>query len=70
MLSSARDDGEQKDYEERVELELAEQEEDDINRIKEESRRRREAILQKYKAQQSQQQAVPENAQGLSYSHD
>jgi serine/threonine-protein kinase PRP4 len=37
-------------------LQLAEQEEEDVNRIKEESRRRRQAILEKYKAKQSQQQ--------------
>uniref|UniRef100_A0A803KV34 Serine/threonine-protein kinase PRP4 homolog n=1 Tax=Chenopodium quinoa TaxID=63459 RepID=A0A803KV34_CHEQI len=44
-----------------LELKPAEPEEDDIDRIKEESRRRREAILQKYKAKQSQQQqAVPQ----------
>lgn len=55
-------DNDDQDYQERVELELAEREEDDIDRIKEESRRRREAILKKYKAQ-SLPQAVPENAQ-------
>lgn len=32
------------------------QEEEDLNRIKEESRRRRQAILEKYKTQQLQQQ--------------
>ncbi|KAK1390826.1 hypothetical protein POM88_019004 [Heracleum sosnowskyi] len=36
-------------------LHIAEQEDEDLNRIKEESRRRRQAILEKYKAQQSQQ---------------
>ncbi|KAL9232270.1 hypothetical protein vseg_007398 [Gypsophila vaccaria] len=51
-----RDDEDQNGYEERVELMLAEQEEDDVDRIKEESRRRREAILQKYKAKELQQQ--------------
>ncbi|GAB4828885.1 hypothetical protein Ancab_018545 [Ancistrocladus abbreviatus] len=51
-----RDEDDQQDYEERVELKLAEQEEEDLNRIKEESRRRREAILHKYKTQQLQPQ--------------
>ncbi|KAF6138893.1 hypothetical protein GIB67_025622 [Kingdonia uniflora] len=45
---------EQEDYEEQVALELAEQEEEDIEKIKEDSRKRREAILQKYKQQQLQ----------------
>ncbi|GMH27515.1 hypothetical protein Nepgr_029358 [Nepenthes gracilis] len=53
------DDDDQEDYQERVELKLAEQEEEDLNRIKEESRRRREAILQKYKTQQLQQEVEP-----------
>lgn len=35
------------------------QEDEDINRIKEESRRRRQAILEKYKTQQLQQQHEP-----------
>ncbi|KAL2905056.1 Serine/threonine-protein kinase PRP4-like protein [Bienertia sinuspersici] len=54
------DDDDQKDYQETLELKPTEHEEDDVDRIKEESRRRREAILQKYKAQklQQQQQAV------------
>ncbi|GMH01880.1 hypothetical protein Nepgr_003719 [Nepenthes gracilis] len=55
-----RDENDQVDYQERVELELAEQEEEDLNRIKEESRRRREAILQKYETQQLQQLVEPE----------
>ncbi|GAB4840275.1 hypothetical protein Ancab_021039 [Ancistrocladus abbreviatus] len=55
-----RDEDNQEEYEERVELKLAEQEEEDLNRIKEESRRRREAILQKYKPQQLQQQGQPQ----------
>ncbi|XP_030552075.1 serine/threonine-protein kinase prpf4B isoform X2 [Rhodamnia argentea] len=37
-------------------LEIAEQEEEDVNRIKEESRRRRQAIMEKYKNMQQQQQ--------------
>ncbi|KAK9750312.1 hypothetical protein RND81_02G186700 [Saponaria officinalis] len=56
-----RDDDDQNGYQERVELKLAEQEEDDVDRIKEESRRRREAILQKYKAKALLEQ-VPEDA--------
>ncbi|KAJ6312527.1 hypothetical protein OIU77_014114 [Salix suchowensis] len=50
-----RDEHEQDDFEERIALKLAEQEEEDLNRIKEESRRRREAILEKYRNQQLQQ---------------
>ncbi|KAG2665359.1 hypothetical protein I3760_15G005400 [Carya illinoinensis] len=46
-----RDDDEQGDYEEGIELQFGEQEEEDLNRIKEESRRRRQAILEKYKSQ-------------------
>lgn len=40
------------DYQEKIAVQLAEQEEDDLERIKEESRRRRQAILEKYKNQQ------------------
>ncbi|GFZ16123.1 protein kinase superfamily protein [Actinidia rufa] len=54
-----RDEDEQEEYRERIELQLVDQEEDDIDRIKEESRRRRQAILEKYKTQQSQQQHDP-----------
>lgn len=55
-------DDDNKDYQETLGLKPPEHEEDDVDRIKEESRRRREAILQKYKAKQSQQQpqAVPQ----------
>lgn len=52
---SGRDENEQQDYQEKIVLQLAEQEEDDLERIKEESRRRREAILEKYRSQKSQQ---------------
>ncbi|KAL5761438.1 hypothetical protein ACOSP7_017702 [Xanthoceras sorbifolium] len=52
----SRDEDEQDDFEERVALKLVEQEEEDLNRIKEESRKRRQAILEKYKNQQIQQQ--------------
>ncbi|KAK1353999.1 Non-specific serine/threonine protein kinase [Heracleum sosnowskyi] len=48
-----RDEVESEDLQETI-LHFAEQEED-LNRIKEESRRRRQAILEKYKAQESQQ---------------
>ncbi|XVF03418.1 hypothetical protein REPUB_Repub04eG0259600 [Reevesia pubescens] len=51
-----RDEEEQDDFEERIALKLAEQEEEELNRIKEESRKRRQAILEKYKSQQLQQQ--------------
>ncbi|KAI4313946.1 hypothetical protein L6164_026888 [Bauhinia variegata] len=47
-----RGEYEQDDIDEEETLPLAEQEEEDLNRIKEESRRRREAILEKYKQQQ------------------
>lgn len=51
-----RDKVEQEDYQERIVLQLAEQEEEDFNRIKEESIRRRQAILDKYKTKPLQQQ--------------
>ncbi|KAG9458455.1 hypothetical protein H6P81_002963 [Aristolochia fimbriata] len=47
-----RVEDEQEDYEERITLKLAEQEEEDVEKIKEESRKRRQAILEKYKQQQ------------------
>ncbi|XP_012082071.1 serine/threonine-protein kinase prpf4B isoform X2 [Jatropha curcas] len=50
-----RDEKEQDDFEERISLKLAEQEED-LDRVKEESRKRRQAILEKYRNQQLQQQ--------------
>lgn len=56
LIFPIRDFDDQNDNQESVELKRPGQEEDDIDRIKEESRRRREAILQKYKAQQCQQQ--------------
>lgn len=40
-------------------FQLADQEEEDLNRIKEESRRRRQAILEKYKCQQSDKKVEP-----------
>ncbi|KAJ0038603.1 hypothetical protein Pint_23291 [Pistacia integerrima] len=47
-----RDEDDEDDFEERVALKLVEQEEEDLERIKEESRKRRQAILEKYKNQQ------------------
>ncbi|XP_059288452.1 uncharacterized protein LOC132041773 isoform X2 [Lycium ferocissimum] len=56
---SRRDEVEQEDYQEKIVSQLAEQEEEDeLDRIKEESRRRRQAILEKYKNQQSQKEKV------------
>lgn len=46
---------EQEAYQETIELQLVEKEEDDLEKIKEESRRRRQAILEKYKNKKSQQ---------------
>ncbi|CAH9147829.1 unnamed protein product [Cuscuta epithymum] len=46
-----RDEDEQEEYQEKITMQLAEQEED-TERIKEESRRRRQAILEKYKNRQ------------------
>ncbi|XP_011008115.1 PREDICTED: serine/threonine-protein kinase prpf4B isoform X3 [Populus euphratica] len=51
-----RDEDEQDDFEKRMALKLAEQEEEDLNRIKEESRKRREAILEKYRNKHLHQQ--------------
>ncbi|CAI9785362.1 unnamed protein product [Fraxinus pennsylvanica] len=50
-----REEDEQEDYQERIAMQLEEQEED-LERIREESRRRKQAILEKYKNKQSQQQ--------------
>ncbi|GLT91781.1 hypothetical protein SLE2022_096540 [Rubroshorea leprosula] len=47
-----RDEDEQHYFEERISLKLAEQEDEELNRIREESRKRRQAILEKYKNQQ------------------
>ncbi|KAG8366596.1 hypothetical protein BUALT_Bualt17G0096300 [Buddleja alternifolia] len=49
-----RENDRQEDYEERISMQLVEQEEDDLEKIKEESRRRRQAILEKYKNQHEQ----------------
>lgn len=59
FLVYCRDEVEQEDYQEKVVSQLAEQEEEDeIDRIKEESRRRRQAILEKYKIKNSQKEQV------------
>jgi hypothetical protein len=55
FIFSFRDEDDQDDFEERIALKLAEQEEDNLDRIKEESRKRRDAILEKYRNQQLQQ---------------
>ncbi|XP_051122127.1 uncharacterized protein LOC127245336 isoform X2 [Andrographis paniculata] len=47
-----REDDGQEDYQEKIVMQLAEQEEDELEKIKEESRRRTQAILEKYKNQQ------------------
>lgn len=59
---ATRDEEEQNDFEERVTLKLVEQEEEDLDRIKEESRKRRQAILEKYKNQQFQKQNEPNSS--------
>ncbi|KAJ0974909.1 hypothetical protein J5N97_016874 [Dioscorea zingiberensis] len=46
---------EEEDYQEKIEQQLAEQDEEDVEKIKEESRKRRLAILEKYKPKQLQQ---------------
>ncbi|TKY69373.1 Serine/threonine-protein kinase PRP4-like [Spatholobus suberectus] len=56
-----RGEDEQDDFDEKVTLQLPDQEEEDLNRIKEESRRRREAILEKYKKQLQQVEQNTEN---------
>ncbi len=53
-----REEENEEEYKERIELQLAAQEEDDVERIKEESRRRRQAILEKYKQLQQQKSNV------------
>ncbi|KAJ8570134.1 hypothetical protein K7X08_006711 [Anisodus acutangulus] len=59
---SRRDEVEQEDYQEKIVFQLAEQEEEDkLDRIKEESRRRRQVILEKYKNQQSQKEQVTQS---------
>lgn len=50
----------EEDYEERIEQQLAKQEED-LDKIKEESRKRRQAILEKYRQQQQKHVESPSN---------
>ncbi|WOK93148.1 hypothetical protein Cni_G01841 [Canna indica] len=45
---------EEEDYQEKIEQQLAKQDEEDVDKIKEESRKRRQAILEKYRQQQLQ----------------
>ncbi|KAJ4843162.1 hypothetical protein Tsubulata_018589 [Turnera subulata] len=52
-----RDEDDQDDFEERIALKLAQQEEEDVDKIKEESRKRMQAILEKYRNKQLQQQS-------------
>ncbi|XP_072971456.1 uncharacterized protein [Typha angustifolia] len=47
---------EEEDYQEKIEQQLAKHDEEDIDKIKEESRKRRQAIMEKYKQPQLQQQ--------------
>ncbi|CAM6102700.1 unnamed protein product [Calypogeia fissa] len=47
-----REEENQEEYQERVAAQLAAQEEDDVDRVKEESRKRRQAILEKYRKQE------------------
>ncbi|KAA8529183.1 hypothetical protein F0562_034018 [Nyssa sinensis] len=54
-----RDEDELEDYRERIALQLEDKKEEDLDRIKEESRRRSKAILEKYNTQQLQQQHEP-----------
>ncbi|KAI3971052.1 hypothetical protein MKX01_024699 [Papaver californicum] len=67
-------DAEKQEDDEEIELKLPEQEEEDIDRIKEESRKRRQAILEKYRKQQLQQvlpqSEVQENEQNASLHAD
>lgn len=57
------DELEQDDLDGKFSFEIAEQEEEDVNRIKEESRRRRQAIMEKYKNLQQQQQEQQQQQQ-------
>ena len=61
-MGGLRDLDRQEDYQEKIAVQLAEQEEDDLERIKEESRRRRQAILEKYK---NKQQKPETHLQGI-----
>ncbi|KAF3792540.1 Serine/threonine-kinase PRP4-like protein [Nymphaea thermarum] len=72
---TTREEDEEEGFQERMALQLEEQEEEDIEKIKEESRKRRQAILEKYKQRQPQQDEKPTNAienhsDNLSYAED
>ncbi|KAK7348772.1 hypothetical protein VNO80_23439 [Phaseolus coccineus] len=56
-----RGEDEQDELDEKITLQSPDQEEEDFNRVKEESRRRREAILEKYKKQLQQVEQNTEN---------
>ncbi|XP_047340782.1 serine/threonine-protein kinase prpf4B-like isoform X2 [Impatiens glandulifera] len=56
-----REENETEDYEEKFALQLVDQEEEDLKRIKEESRRRMQAILEKYKAKPSVEMDKPQS---------
>ncbi|KAL7149333.1 hypothetical protein ABFS83_05G032700 [Erythranthe nasuta] len=51
-----REQDKEEGFQENIVMQLAEEEEDDLERIKEESRRRRQAILEKYEKQHADQQ--------------
>ena len=57
MFVLNREEADEEMYQERSVLQVEEDEEEDLNRIKEESRRRRQAILEKYKTMSLKQQA-------------
>ncbi|URD73040.1 hypothetical protein MUK42_07821 [Musa troglodytarum] len=52
---SIREEEEEEDYQEKIEQQLAKQHEDDVDKIRNESRKRRQAILEKYRQRQLQQ---------------
>lgn len=60
-MRGPREDDRQEDYQEKIAMQLAEQEDDDLERIKEESRRRRQAILEKYKNQHQQLETLSQD---------
>ena len=65
-------EADEEDYQERIEQQLAKQDEEDVDKIKEESRKRRQAILEKYKQQQLQQHVESlsnDNEKGNSFCH-
>lgn len=50
-----REEEEEEDYQDKIEQQLAKQDEDDVDMIKNESRKRRQAILEKYRQRQLRQ---------------